>query len=201
MRSRGWGRGLLSLLGALALGSSREARASEPASAPKDSAATPAAAQQPEVVAPRSDGREPFSIGAKPAWFLLGGVTTGGTLVTHDRGFYVGGELSLVRLREGRFVGLYGDGYYDFGIHRTYTTAGVELGYKLLGIDGGAAARVGGDRIEWGPTGRLFIGLGLVSLYIRYAYFPEPLAVGNDHVLQIGALLKLPLFATGGPDR
>jgi hypothetical protein len=143
------------------------------------------------------EGDPPFTIGSRPAWYLMGGVTTGGTIVTHDRGWYVGGEVSVVRLREGKFIGLYGDGYYEFGINRTYATSGIELGYKFLGIDGGGAARIGGRHIEWGPTGRLFVSLGILTLYARYAYFYETLRADNDHVIQIGGLLKFPFAAWG----
>jgi hypothetical protein len=134
----------------------------------------------------------PFTIGPKPAWYLMGGATTGGTLVARDRGFYVGGELSLLRLLEGRFLGVYGDGYYDFGIDRTYATTGVELGYKLVGIDGGVATRLGGERVEIGVASRLFVTFGVLSVYARYAFFPEPLQAENMHAVQIGGLLKLP---------
>lgn len=143
------------------------------------------------------EGDPAFTIGARPAWYVMGGLTTGGTIVTHDRGWYVGGELSVVRLREGKFIGLYGDGYYEFGINRTYATSGIELGYKILGIDGGGAARIGGRHIEWGPTGRLFVSLGILTLYARYAYFYETLRADNDHVVQIGGLLKFPFAAWG----
>jgi hypothetical protein len=147
----------------------------------------------------RAEEEKPaFTIGSKPAWFVTGGLTTGGTVVTHDRGWYLGGELSLVRLHRGTFMGLYGDGYYDFGAARTYSTGGIELGHKFLGIDGGGAVRIGGDHLEWGPTGRVFITLGILALYARYAYFYEPERSGNDHVVQIGGLLKFPFAAWGG---
>jgi hypothetical protein len=128
----------------------------------------------------------------------MGGVTSGGTLVAHDRGGYIGGELSLVKLREGWFDGLYGDAYYDLGARRTYATTGVELGYRFLGIDGGGAARLGGERLEVGPTGRVFVTVGILSIYGRYAYFVDPQVAGNDHVIQIGGLFKLPFAAWGG---
>ena len=150
------------------------------------------------VVHAEEENKPAFSIGSKPAWFLNGGVTTGGTIVTHDRGYYLGGELSLVRLHRGSFTGLYGDGYYDFGASRTYSTAGIELGHKFLGIDGGGAVRIGGNHLEWGPTGRVFVTLGILAIYARYAYFYEPERAGNDHVIQVGALVKLPFAAWGG---
>ena len=150
------------------------------------------------VAAPAYAEDPPFTIGSKPGWFVDGGVTTGGTVVTRERGGYVGGELSIVRLHEGRFAGLYGDGYYDVGAGRTYATSGIELGYKFLGLDGGAAARIGGERVEWGPTGRLFVTVGILSLYVRYAYFADSLVAANEQVVQIGGLFKLPLAAWGG---
>src|SRR5213075_2811186 len=69
----------------------------------------------------RADESAPFTVGPRPAWFLMAGPGVGASIVTHDRGWYVGGEASLVRMREGKFIGFLGDGYYDFGAKRTYT--------------------------------------------------------------------------------
>jgi hypothetical protein len=167
-------------------------RAEGPASVSPEVAAGKGAPPGPEAPPPG------FTIGPKPAWFLAGGVTSGDTLVAHDRGGYVGGEISLVRLQRGRFLGLYGDGYYDVGASRTYATGGVELGYKFFGIDAGAAARFGQDGADWGPTGRIFVTVGIVSIYGRYAYFPGSALAGNEHVVQVGGLFKLPFAAWGG---
>ena len=146
-----------------------------------------------------SSEKPPFTIGAKPTWYLMSGVTTGGTVAAHDRGGFVGGEASIVRLsRGGKFFGCYGDGYYDFGIERSYATTGVELGYKVFGIDGGGASRIGSGRVEWGATGRLFLTVGIISLYGRYAIFPDPIIQGNEHIVQIGALVKIPFAIWGG---
>ena len=148
--------------------------------------------------APKAEKTPAFTIGAKPVWYLMGGVTTGATVAASDRGGFVGGEASIVRLsRGGRFFGFYSDGYYDFGIDRTYTTTGLELGYKYFGIDGGGAARIGTGRVEWGATGRLFVTVGIVSIYGRYALFPDPLVQRNEHVIQVGALVKVPLGIWG----
>jgi hypothetical protein len=142
-----------------------------------------------------ADETQPFTVGSRPAWFLMGGADVGATIITQDRGWYVGGELSLVRMRESRFIGILGDAYYEFGIKRTHTTAAIEIGYKFFGIDAGGAARIGGDRVEWGPAGRLFVTTGIFTLYGRYAYFIDALKEGNDHVVQFGGLVKLPFAA------
>jgi hypothetical protein len=138
----------------------------------------------------------PFTIGSRPAWFLLGGVTSGGTVAFADRGAYVGGELSVARLREGNYLGFYADGYYDWGADGTYVTGGLELGRRFIGVDGGAALRLAGGERELGVTGRLNVSIGLFGLYARYAYFPDTMT--DDHVLQVGVALKLPLMTIGG---
>jgi hypothetical protein len=151
------------------------------------------------AAAPRtaaSDEDRPFTIGSRPAWFLLGGVTSGGTVALADRGVFVGGELSLVRLREGNYLGLYADGYYDWGADGTYVTGGLELGRKVIGIDGGAALRLAGGERDLGVTGRLNVSVGLFGLYARYAYFVETMT--DEHVLQVGLAFKLPLMTIGG---
>jgi hypothetical protein len=151
-----------------------------------------------ERVAQAEETTPAFTIGARPIWYLLGGVTGGLTTVAHDRGGFVGGELSAARLSHGgRWIGAYGDGYYDFGAQRGYVTLGPELGYKMFGVDAGGAARLGGDRVELGPTGRLFVTLGVLSIYGRYAYFADALGSGDKNVVQIGALLKMPLAVWG----
>jgi hypothetical protein len=131
----------------------------------------------------------PFTIGPTPKWFVLGGVTSGGT-VTRERGGYVGGELSFLRLNNGNYAGVYADGYYDFGIDGTYATGGLELGHKFVGVDGGLAMRfVDGER-QTGFTGRVALSIGVFALYVRYARFDS---MTNDNVVQVGGMLKLPL--------
>ena len=142
-----------------------------------------------------ADDEPAFTIGSKPAWLLLGGVTTGGTIVLADKGALVGGELSLARLRDGNFAGFYADGYYDWGAHGTYVTGGLELGHKFVGLDGGVALRFADGDKQVGATGRVTFGLGVVGVYARYAHFWDVMT--DDNVIQIGLVLKLPLW-TGG---
>lgn len=144
----------------------------------------------------RADDDPPFVIGSQPAWILLGGVTTGGTIALADRGALVGGELSLARLSNGKVFGFYADGYYDWGVDGAYVTGGLEFAKSFVSIDGGAALRFAdGDR-DLGVTGRLSLGLGIFSLYGRYMYFTDTMS--NEHVIQIGVLLKMPLKTFGG---
>ncbi len=152
------------------------------------------------VALPASAGAEPrgFSIGARPAWLATGGLTAGGTVATGDRGGYLGGELSVNRVREARFVGIYADAYYDFGADGTYLTCGPELGWIRrsrmfpigLGVDAGGVLRVAGAT-DLGATGRVFVSfMGVLALYARYAYLD---AEAPEHVVQLGVTLKFPL--------
>ncbi len=150
----------------------------------------------------RADDRG-FSLGALPVWFVTGGGTGGGTVAAEQHGAFVGGELSVVRVIENRFLGLYADAYYDFGADGTFATLGPEVGMIrrsralpiALGLDGGAAIRITGDPML-GATGRVFVALlGSFSIYARYTYL-------DDHVVQLGVTLKFPLappFGAGAP--
>ncbi len=144
---------------------------------------------------PAAADDSPFSIGSRPAWFLLGGVTSGGTVGIDSTGGYLGGELSLARIRDGNYVGFYADGYYDFGIDRTYVTGGLELGHQFLGIDAGPAVRIAHGGTEAGVAARINLSIGVFGIYVRYAYFD---AMSDDHVIQIGGMLKFPLASPFG---
>jgi len=143
----------------------------------------------------RADDGPAFTIGATPSWMLLGGVTTGGTIALADRGALVGGELSLARLKRSNFVGIYADGYYDWGADGTYVTGGLEVGHKFVGLDGGVAMRFAGGEQQLGFTGRLTLGIGLLGVYGRFARFDT---MTDESVVQIGLMLKLPLWTGGG---
>ncbi len=141
---------------------------------------------------------QPFVIGSQPIWFLTGGVTTGGTVALDDKGAFVGGELSLTRLRDRHYFGIYTDAYYDWGPNGTYLTAGPELGFLKrgilplgVGIDGGVAVRFA-DGTDVGGTGRLFITLGAgFAFFGRYIHFGTS---DNEQIVSVGLTLKMPLY-------
>ncbi len=148
------------------------------------------------VVASAHDvAAEPFTIGSLPSWHVLAGVTTGGTVALADRGALVGAEVSVVRLRDASFAGVYADGYYDWGLGGTYVTGGLELGHKFLALDGGPAVRFSDGDSKLGLTARLTVGIGVVGVYARYAHFYD--TMDDNNVLQVGLLVKLPLWTTG----
>jgi hypothetical protein len=150
------------------------------------------------LMATNARADEPFHIGSLPKWVFLGGLTAGGTVALSDKGALVGGELSVARLRERKYIGAYGDGYYDWGAGGTYTTAGLEIGQGIVGIDGGAAALWGGGGHRFGATGRVTLGLGMFGVFARYVYFPTDGMLKSEDVIQVGLLIKLPLTTFGG---
>ncbi len=149
---------------------------------------------RPALADPPAEADPAFTIGSRPVWLLLGGVTAGGTVALADRGALVGGELSLARLRDASFVGFYADGYYDWGAGGSYVTGGLEAGHQLVGVDVGAALRLAGQT-DVGVAARLSLGLGVAGVYARYLYFPD--AMAGEQVLQVGLVLKLPLWTSG----
>jgi hypothetical protein len=142
-----------------------------------------------------ADDDPPFTIGSVPAWFLLGGVTSGGTVGVGATGGYVGAELGLARLRDSNYVGFYADGYYDFGIDGLYATGGVEAGHGFFGVDAGPAVRLANGGTDAGVAARVNLSIGLFAIYVRYAYFD---AMSDDHVIQVGGMLKFPLASLFG---
>jgi hypothetical protein len=142
-----------------------------------------------------ADAPAGFTIGAQPAWFLLGGITAGATVAdVEDRGGFVGAELSLARLLSGRTLGIYADGFYDFGADGIYASTGIGLGWNVISLDAGATVRGDGDT-DLGLTGRLCLSTGIAALCSRYSRFDSD----RDHnVVQIGVILKLPLLSPFG---
>jgi hypothetical protein len=143
-----------------------------------------------------ADEQPPFTLGSTPAWIVLAGVTTGGTVALADRGAFVGGEVSIARLRDATVAGFYADGYHDWGTRGTYLTGGLELGHSLVVLDGGAAARFADGGAKAGLAARLTVGLGVIGVYARYAHFYDTME--NQDVLQVGLLVKLPLWTARG---
>jgi hypothetical protein len=150
------------------------------------------------VAAPAHADDPPFTIGARPVWFVSAGPTAGGTVATGARGGFVGGELSLSRTIEAHYWGAYVDGYRDFGLDATYLTFGPEAGWirrarflpLSLGVDGGGVVRFADER-AFGATGRVFFVVARTfAVFARYAYLD---AAEDDHVIQLGITMKFPI--------
>jgi hypothetical protein len=133
----------------------------------------------------------PFEFGPTPGWQVLGGVNGGGSFGSQGGGGFAGAELSFNRLMAGWWTGAYVDGVYDFGHSAATVSAGPEIGYGVIGLDGGAAVQFGAGDPSWGPQARLLVTAGVFSIFGRYTYLTGPEA----HIGQAGVLFKLPLWA------
>lgn len=139
---------------------------------------------------------EAFRFDNEARGYVLGGLTGGGSFGSAGGGGYLGGEVSAAWLKELLWGGFFVDGVYDFGLGAGTLSAGPEVGYGPLGLDGGVAMRLGlEDRPEVGYQGRLLITAGVLGLYGRYGYWPG--APRARHVGQVGLLLKIPLWSAG----
>lgn len=148
-----------------------------------------------EVFADPQVQGDAFSLGADAGWYVMGGITGGGSFGTLGPGGFVGGELSLVRLKRGNWLGLYTDAFYDFGQRRAMMTVGPEFGKRFLGLDGGLGVRFGGDDgPDLGGQARLLLTAGLIGIYGRYGIWPGD---ELEHTGQVGMLIKVPMLFRG----
>lgn len=105
-------------------------------------------------------------------------------------GFYIGGELSVVRqFQEFAWLGGYIDGVYDFGKDQTRLSIGPEFGWSALGVDGGYLLAVDTAGVHHGVTARPLLTMGFVSAYGRISH----LFGVNSTWLEAGVLLKYPV--------
>lgn len=144
------------------------------------------------LAAPDASAEEPvYSFGPQTGWQATLGPTLGSTVGSDDNGFFVGGEVSLTRIREGIWWGLYSDATHTFADGSALVTAGPTLGWGLIGLDAGFAVR-NLDGLEEGVTVRGLLTFGLLGAYGRWVHLPGP----DDSFGQLGVYLKLPFWAS-----
>lgn len=142
------------------------------------------------VSAPALADEAPYTVGTDAGWQLMTGVTTGGSFGDLGGSGYLGAELSLNRLSRGGWFGLYADGFYEFAHQAAYATGGLQLGYTVLGVDGGVAVRTGEADPALGFAARALLAFAVFDLYGRALIFED------DMQWQVGLMLKLPLWAS-----
>ncbi|MGZ5969463.1 MAG: hypothetical protein ACXWP4_17445 [Polyangiales bacterium] len=130
--------------------------------------------------------RTPDSL--ETAWYASPGVDIGiATGRSAKTSVVLGGELSFVRfpIGERTWIGGYVDGLRDFGKDRTRFSLGPEIGWGVLGLDGGVRTSIGdGTRVGW--TIRPMLSFVRVHLYTRLSHDGE--GTGTE----VGLLFKFP---------
>jgi hypothetical protein len=103
------------------------------------------------------------------AVYISPGLTFGGTysfdLSTRPM---LGGEVSAYYWRDGRYIGLFAEGLYDWSRSAARITVGPELGWGFVGLDGGYLADFSAGGPHHGGSVRLFFSVGVVGLFVRY---------------------------------
>jgi hypothetical protein len=143
------------------------------------------------LCADRAHAEEPFEFGPQAGWQLMGGAALTGGFGSAGGGFVPGVELSINRLNERVWFGLYADAGWDVGQDAAIVTAGPQLGWAFVGLDGGLASRFGEER-DLGGAARLLLTFGVFSIHGRYIYLPD----AAEHLGQVGITFKLPLWAS-----
>jgi Zn-dependent M28 family amino/carboxypeptidase len=122
--------------------------------------------------------------------YLPMGITTGASFGASVNA-YVGAEASAVYLWRTLFwLGAYVDVNRALGASAWRVGAGPELGYKLLGLDGGYVEERSGARRRRGGAVRAVLGGAPVALVCRGG------ALGGDFFMEVGLLLKWPFALT-----
>jgi hypothetical protein len=116
-------------------------------------------------------------------------------------GLILGGEQSLVfyaGTKRDTWIGLYADFLRDLGPGRTRLGLGPELGWGILGFDGGFVAEFGGRRTFTGIEARVLVTFSVLAVFGRTGHLfggaPEPA------FFETGLLLKFP-FALSTNER
>lgn len=145
-----------------------------------------------------AQAQQPFEIGARPGWTLLAGPTVGlcvsGTSCIDGVSGFLGAELSISRVMEGVWYGLFTDSVWDFGTDAIWIHAGPEFGYGPIGIDGGVSVALL-DEVQYGLNVRGILTAGILGFYVRYTLLP---GLDDEHGVLAGMMVKLPIWASAG---
>jgi hypothetical protein len=174
------------------------AQATEPAPV---AAPEPAPAPAPAPAASRTSSPGPPYVPVRresflpEGWFLPVGASVGS--VWHPTGAqdaFGGAEASVVLfpVGHGSWSGIYADVVYDGAARRTRTSAGLEVGYLFLGVDGGPFLQLGDPAVRAGMEVRPMLSFGFVHFYGRWGWLWN--SPGDDRFTEVGVLLKFPIF-------
>ena len=157
----------------------------------------PTRAPRPATTLPTSTQR-PWLTG----WYAPSGILLGASLHgQRSNGFVIGVEQSLVYQRGPRaswWGGLHGEAAYDFGASWTRLSFGPEVGYGIVGLDGGFVRVLRNHEPDAsGLQGRVLVTMGIAAVYGRLGVLygsAEPERFG-----EVGLLLKWPWSITRPP--
>lgn len=102
----------------------------------------------------------------------------------------LGAEASVVAFPVGpaMWAGGYADLLYEFRNDRTRASFGPELGFTLIGVDGGVVVQSSANGTHWGGVVRPMLTIGLLSVFARFGWLED-----DERFVEIGALAKFPI--------
>lgn len=127
-----------------------------------------------------------------PGWYAPVGVVLGGAFRPIDaNGFLAGMEVSGARLSRNLFWGgLYTDVLYDTGKKGARFSLGPELGFAMLGLDGGFMGEFSDHKFKKGVVLRGLLTFSIMAFYGRWGHFINE---SDSNWGEFGVLFKLPL--------
>jgi hypothetical protein len=154
------------------------------------------AASSNAFASPMYDGTEP-SGWDRASFNALGGIVLGKSFNEQaDDGFVLGGELSFVvtHVKDNKslvpemiWYGAYADVIHDYGSDQTRASIGPEVGFMMVGVDGGLLAQLS-DESRVGFTIRPVVTFGVLALYVRHNRFADSLP--DNKTWEAGVLIK-----------
>lgn len=121
-------------------------------------------------------------------WLPLGLVLGGSNHDDQDGGTLFGAEASLTRL-DRFFWGGWVDAVYDVVPRSFRFGIGPEIGWSILGVDGGFVGQVEHGAFRPGIAARLFLSFGSFGGFVRHEWlFGDG---EDDRILELGFFLKL----------
>jgi hypothetical protein len=143
---------------------------------------------------PRVDGSEvPW---VHPGWYLPVGIDAGVAFLRGSAGAILGVEASVVHIdRRNAWLGAYAEAAYLTNEGATRFSIGPEVGFLILGLDGGFLDVVDHGNSLVGFTLRPMLTFGVLAVYGRWDH---TFSNGGEDGGQIGILVKVPVPLSGG---
>jgi hypothetical protein len=144
-------------------------------------------AQERPAPAPERHGR----MGYNGSYLLVGPALAFTAGRSAGDGAALGGEASVVGVRDAVWAGAYLDATYAFAAEETRLSVGPEIGIRFLGIDGGYVLVVGGERgAQHGVAIRPMLTVGVVSVCFRSTWL---IGEHADWLGELNVLVKVPI--------
>jgi hypothetical protein len=124
-------------------------------------------------------------------WFLPVGLTAAGT--AHPKlptASTIGGEASVVAfpVGDGNWIGGYVDVVHELGNDLTRISVGPEMGFTLVGVDGGLVIQHSERGTRYGGAVRPMLSFSFLTVYGRWGWLAD-----DERFREIGLLLKFPI--------